>query len=348
MRKHRITRLGVILSFVFGMFILPSNQLQVQAKEVIATVQGTILSGTTSEILHLSTKEGKMEIKLDSDTDTSACKLLLVDKKISVSVAHGSDGYLHAVRITGEAQYDGLKLDASTTATVTGTIGEKTKDDILYFKTPQGEMQIKLDISTTMKGCSFLVMGKQYSIVCARGADAYMHAISITDTAAASIPGNTAGSSPSHAATGSVSGTVSDKTKEDILYLATKEGIMEFKIDSDADTGRGMVHVPGNKLTVSFYHGSDAYLHAVGIAGEKDNSSNAVLDASTSTVTGTVENKSTENILYLNTSAGRMELKLDKINTADSIKVLVSGKKVTVTCARGSDAYMHALTIKGA
>ncbi len=43
-----------------------------------------------------------------------------------------------------------------------------------------------------------------------------------------------------------------------------------------------------------------------------------------------------------------MELKLDAVNSVTNLKVLVTDKKVTVTCARGSDAYMHALTITGA
>ena len=42
-----------------------------------------------------------------------------------------------------------------------------------------------------------------------------------------------------------------------------------------------------------------------------------------------------------------MELKLDLIRNVSNCKVLVSGKKLTVTCARGSDAYMHAVDIIG-
>lgn len=344
MKRCRITKICMMTCLMLGMVLIPINQLKVQAEEVIATVQGTVLSGTTSELLQLSTKEGKMEIKLDSETDTSACKILLVGKKISVSVSNGSDGYLHAVKITSDTQLSGVTLDSSTTATVTGTIGEKTKDDVLYFNTAQGEMQIKFDTTTNMSGCSVLVMGKNYSIICARGSDAYMHAISITDTATAATSATTI----SNAATMSVTGTVAKNTKESILYLSTKEGVMQFKIDSDADTSKGMVHTPGNKLTVSFYHGSDAYLHAVSIVGVKDSSSAVEIDTSaTATVNGTVGSKSNENLLYLDTPQGKMELKLDAVNSVSNCKVLVSGKKLTVTCARGSDAYMHAINIIG-
>ncbi len=69
--------------------------------------------------------------------------------------------------------------------------------------------------------------------------------------------------------------------------------------------------------------------------------------SSVSTVTGTVGSKSNENLLYLSTNYGEMELKLDAVSSVNNLKVLVSGKKVTVTCARGDDAYMHALSITG-
>lgn len=339
MKKWKVTRICMTICLIVGMVVMPVSQLKVQAAEVIATVYGTILSGTTSDILLLSTKEGKMEIKLDNDTDTSECKLLLPDKKISVTLSHGSDGYLHAVKITSETQDPTTSLDSSTTATVKGKLSEKTKDDLLYLETPQGEMEIKLDTTTNMNDCSVLVVGKSYYVTCARGSDAYMHAISISDKSSSSS------SSGSNAASMSVTGKVGDKTKENLLYLSTKDGEMQFVIDSTADTSNGMILTPGNELTVGFYHGSDAYLHAVSIVGDKESSSAKVDTSSTSTVKGTVGSKSNENLLYLDTPQGTMELKLDAVNSLNDCKVLVSGKKITVTCAYGSDAYMHAIDI---
>lgn len=341
MKKCKIAKILMVICLVLGVALIPINQLKVQAAEVIATVQGTILSGTTSELLKLSTKEGEMIIKLDSGTDTSGFKILLPGKKVYVSVSHGSDGYLHAVKITSDAQTDTVTVDSSTTATVTGKISEKSKDDLIYFSTAQGEMQIKLDPTTNMSDCAFLVMGKTYYITCARGSDAYMHATSISDKSAeAAVAG-------SNVAEMSVTGTVSSKTKENLLYLSTKGGEMQFVIDSNADTSRGRVLTSGNELTVSFYHGSDAYLHAVAIVGTKDSSTATVDTSSTMTVTGTVRSKSTENLLYLDTDQGLMELKLDAVSSVNNCKVFVSGKKLTVTCARGSDAYMHAIDITG-
>lgn len=336
MKKDRIIKLCMTICLILGISVMPINQLEVKANEIIATVQGTISSGTTSDLLRLSTPQGNMEIKLDSDTDASACKILLPGKKISVSVSRGSDSYLHAVKITSETQTSSTTLDASTTVTVKGTLSDKTKDDILYLNTSAGEMQIKLDSNTGMSGCSYLVAGNTYFISCARGSDAYMHAISISDTA---------GGAKGNSATG-VTGTVGDSTKDNLLYLSTKEGEMQFVIDNETDTSKGMILTPGNTVTVSFYRGSDAYLHASAIVASKNNPSAVQLDTSSIvTVKGTVERESNENLLYLSTAQGKMELKLDVLFTLSNCKALVSGKKVAVTCVRGSDAYMHAINI---
>ena len=132
---------------------LPSGALQVRAAEIIATVYGTILSGTDTELLLLSTSQGRMEIKIDSETDASGCKVLLPGREIYVSVTYGSDGYLHAAKITTGVKQESNSIDYSTSVTVKGEISDKTKDDLLYLKTDQGEMQIRLDSSTIMDGC---------------------------------------------------------------------------------------------------------------------------------------------------------------------------------------------------
>lgn len=367
MKKNGIVKISMIICFVLFCVIIPMNLLTVQAGEIIATVQGTVLTGTTADILKISTKEGNMEIKMDSETDTSACKILLPDEKVSVSVSHGSDGYLHAVKVISNSKNSIVTLDMSNTATVIGTVSKKTKENVLYFNTNQGEMQIKLDTTTNMSGCSLLVANKSYSITCVRGSDAYMHALSISDAGNVVNTSNTtssttstttsmvtnvnpaitpAASGTSNAATMSVTGTVAEGTKEKVLCLSTKEGVMEFAIDNSADTSQGMILTVGNKLSVSFYHGSDGYLHAVTIVGTKKNTDTVGVDTSAiATVTGTVGSKSSEDILFLNTTQGEMELKLDVVKSVSGCKVLVSGKKLTVTCARGSDAYMHALDI---
>lgn len=353
MKRNRILKLGIAVCLALILVLAPVSSGMVQAAEVIATVEGTIMSGTTSDILKLSTKEGNMEIKLDSTTDTSECKILLPGNKISVSVAHGSDEYLHAVKIGGDSKIPSITYDSSTTATVTGTIGEKTKGDILHFKTPQGDMEIKLDANTNMSGCNVLVVDKSYSITCVRGSDAYMHAVSISDSATAVVGSVDTSITPAPAsvvtaATMTVTGTVSDKTKAGLLYFSTKDGEMQIKIDNNTDSRNGLVLTPGRSLTVSVYNGNDEYLHAATITAAKESTYATQIDTgNVHTVTGTVGSKSTENVLYLKTPQGDMELKLDALRSVVGCKVFIKDQKLTVTCARGADAYMHALDITG-
>lgn len=350
MKKNRIVQLCMAVCLALGLLILPAGRMKVQAAEVIATVRGTVMAKTTSQLIYLDTSSGKMEIKIDGETDTSDCKILLPDKVISVSVSHGSDGYLHAVRISADAKDSMVSVDTSSISTVTGTLNDKTKNDVLCLDTQYGVMELKYDNTLDMSGCNVLVLGQKYTVKCARGSDAYMHAVSISDSSSyggSSSNGGVSSYVPNNSnSSNSVTGKVSSDTTPEILYLSTSDGVMQFKIDSDADTSRGMVHTKDNKLTVYFYHGSDGYLHATGIVGEKEASSDVTLDtSSTSTVTGQVMKKSTENVLCLDTRYGEMELKLDKVSTQNDGKSLVKDMWVTVTCARGSDAYMHALSI---
>lgn len=360
MKKCRIMRACLAACLVFGTAILPADQMTVQAAEAFATVRGNVMSGTTAELLRLSTLEGEMQIKIDSTTDTSACKILLPNKAVNVSVAHGSDGYLHAVKITNETKAPAVSLDSSSSATVVGTIGENSNDEVLYFKTVQGDMEIKIDANTNMSGCSFLMVDKTYKITCVRGSDAYMHAVTIEDAAAGSVgtadsiaaaPGvelTPSPASPVTVSTSPVTGTVSESTKENLLYLSTSAGEMQIVIDANTDSRSGFVLTPGRRLSVAVYRGSDAYMHAATIVGVKDPVIPVQLNSSTSTVTGTVGSKTTENMLYLTTSAGEMQLKTDTLNSISNCKVLVAGKRITITCARGTDAYMHVISITGA
>ena len=355
MKKYRIASLGISACLVFGTMMSPEARMEVQAVEVMATVTGTVNAGTTADLLLLQTSDGEMHIKIDSSTDTNECKMLLTGSKISVSVARGNDEYLHAVKISGASQVSGVSLDFSTSATVTGTIEEKSKSDLLYFKTSAGVMEIKLDTTTDISGCKVLVPNRNYSITCVRGSDAYMHAVSISDSSVgASSSGNYNSSyTPAPATeitsdTTWVNGTVDGRTNEDILFFSTGGGVMEIKIDSNTDSRNGMVLTSGTKLTISVYHGSDGYMHAAKIIAAKDNYSSAQIDySSTATVTGTVKSKSSENLLYLEMNGDVMELKLDVLSSVTGCKVLVEGKKINVTCARGSDAYMHATAITG-
>lgn len=357
MKNNRMARLGKAVCLALGLTFLSTAEagMDVQAEEVIATVQGKVMEKTTSRLLLLDTPEGKMEIKIDGGTDTSGCKILLPDKEIRVSVSNGNDGYLHAVTVSDKAVESSVGLDTSNISSVVGTLNEKTTESVLYLDTAQGEMELKLDKDTDMSGCSLLVVSGKYVVRCARGDDAYMHAVSIADVAKAPATSTsstqTSYQAPVVNATGTTTtatGTVKDSTTESALCLSASGEELTIKIYDGTDTSRGMVLTPGNRMMVTYFRASDNNLYAASIVGVKDSSSATVDTSSQATVTGTVKEKSTENILVLDTSAGEMELKLDRVSATGGCKVLVKDKKVSVTCARGDDAYMHALTVTAA
>lgn len=354
MKKNRMIRLCAAACAALGVLLLPvaGMSIEVQAAEIIATVQGKVMEGTTSQLLLLDTSDGKMEIKIDAESNTSGCKILLPQKSVSVSLSHGADGYLHAVTISEDLKGSTVSIDMDKVSTVTGTVNNKTTEDVLHLDTEHGEMELKIDAATDMSGCSVLVVSGKYTVRCARGEDAYMHAVSISDASAVQTtgivpPAESTQSTVTNVSgtTRTVTGTVKSSTDESTLELATSEGDFVFKIDDNADTVGGCVLTSDNKLMVTFYRGSDNYLHASKLMGVKDSSSAAVDTSSQTTVTGTVKSKSTENVLFLDTAQGEMELKMDKLENLNGCKVLVAGKKISVTCARGSDAYMHVLTI---
>lgn len=354
MNKNRIMKIAMAVCLLFGAFLLPAGSIRAEAAEVIATVEGTIGSKTTASLLYLSTAQGVMEIKLDSTTDTSDCRVLLAGRKITVAVTGGTDGYLHAAKLSSTEQTSNVSIDTSATAVVTGTLGTKTTESLLYLSTAQGDMEIKFDSTTDISDCKVLVPGQTYTITCARGSDAYLHAIKISGGAVGTTVNVSLTPAPADPAnaiapTMSVAGKVKSKTTESMLYLSTNEGEMQFVIEGNTDTRQGMVLTPDNQVAVAFYHGSDGYLHATMIVGVKTSISTATVSTSnTVTVTGTVGSKSNEEILYLDTAQGEMQLKMDVVESVAGCKVLLKGKKLNVTVAGGSDAYMHAIAITAA
>ena len=353
MKKIMSVKLWFAICCALVMMIMPINQMKAEAADIIATVHGTVSSKTTGDLLYLSTPEGMMNIKLDSNTDVTGIKVLLPNSSVYVSVTYGNDGYLHAAKLFKEEPKQAVTVDTAHPMTVSGTISTKSTEEMLYFNTSGGEMHIKLDDTTKINAGVVLLANTTYNITCARGSDAYMHAISIDGTNTSTAITSSTGNSPMPAAavtaqTTVVTGTVNSNTTEKMLYLATSGGEMHIVIDANTDSRFGMVLTPGRQLTLSVYRGSDAYMHAAMFVGAKTASAAVQIDtASPMTVTGTVSSKSTEDLMYLNTPQGEMILKLDAVYNVSNCKVLISGKQVTVTCARGSDAYLHALTIKG-
>ncbi|MCR5209013.1 MAG: hypothetical protein K6C99_02235 [Lachnospiraceae bacterium] len=62
-------------------------------------------------------------------------------------------------------------------------------------------------------------------------------------------------------------------------------------------------------------------------------------------VAGTVNAKSTETLLYLDTTGGQMQIKFDDKTDFTKCPVLVSGSAVTVDVYNGGDGYLHAASV---
>ena len=113
MKKKSIGRIGMLLSVLLFFTVVCFSVMKVEAAEIMATVHGTVLSGTTSDLIKLNANGVNMLIKVDSQTDMSDCKVLVPGFNIGVSVYRGDDAYLHAAKITTDLQTDGVILDSS-------------------------------------------------------------------------------------------------------------------------------------------------------------------------------------------------------------------------------------------
>ena len=91
------------------------------------------------------------------------------------------------------------------------------------------------------------------------------------------------------------SGTVSDKTTSDILYLSTSGGTMEIKIDSSTQVSGTKLILPGSSITASCYRGSDEYWHASTLTGTAKVGKVTIDANNKATVKGTIA-KGTQNV----------------------------------------------------
>ena len=278
--------LGVMAS------VIPASKAE--AKEVLATIQGTVTKASTADTLKLfSLNSGSYEIKIDSDTDKSKCKEIVPGKSVYVGVYKGTDKALHADRIIG-AEVDNSLAKSKSTATQAALLAMKTTETPVATETAKEQ-----------------------------------DASSSSET-----------STPN---TIEVSGTPGEKSSSGVLYLQTKDGLMYLVVDDNTDTSSGFMFTTGNKVTAYVYRGDDANMHVARVVGKRPES--MAPEGSTITFSGTVESKSTEEVLYLNTSGGVMTFKLDKNTSLNNAKGLVNGKIVTISGAVGSDETWHAVSI---
>ena len=205
-------------------------------------------------------------------------------------------------------------------------------------------MEIKLDSSTNLSGCRVIVAGETVTVSVARGTDAYMHALSITSGSTANTTSSaTTGTAEAPSGTVAITGTPEEKSTADVLYLKTKDGTYQLKVDANTDTSGGFIFTSANTLTAYIYRGSDAWMHAAKVVGTRNNGSGS--GGSTTALSGTVESDSTESLLLLKTSDGVMKFKVDTTTSLQGAKGISKGMQVTVNGTVGSDRYWHALTI---
>ncbi len=326
---------------LLGVTIFMANPAKVRAAQSY-TVQGKVRSNTTSSMLYLSTSAGNMEIKIDSSTDTTNCRILLPDNTITVDCYGGSDGYLHASKLSNGKTSGPVTINSNNPTTVQGTVANNTTDDLLYLSTSGGMMQIKMDSTTDLTGCKVLTLDKNVTVKCGGGSDGYLHALSITDVA------STVTTTTFNGQTATVlSGTVQDKTTTSLLKLSTSGGNMEIVLDIATDISKCKVLTPGQSVSVAVYRGSDAYMHAAQIVDNSNpvSSSNVTVNTNGAvSVTGTVASGTNSQTLYLSTSGGTMQIKMDTSTTMSS-GILMIGRSVKVSCAGASDGYLHAISI---
>ncbi|ADL33517.1 hypothetical protein bpr_I0774 [Butyrivibrio proteoclasticus B316] len=334
----------MLFSMFAGVILFP---VRIVAAE--STFSGTVSDKTNAEMLYLNTSGGTMEIKIDSNVAVSGTKVILPGNSVVATCYVGSDEYWHVSKLSGSTQVGKPAIDQSTKATVKGRIAKGTSEELLYLVVDNGTMQIKMDADTDLSGTTMLIIGKQVQVVCARGSDAYMHALSISDVATASSSVSSASSTSSGGSSANyVSGTVEKGTTASMLYLGTSGGTMEFVLDLATDASGCRVLIPGQSISVNFYRESDAWNHTSKIVNNSSKAAAEVsLDASSkTTVTGTVDGATTENTLFLNTSGGTMQIRLDASTNFSRCPVILQDKNISVTIERGSDEYYHAVAIQ--
>ncbi len=228
------------------------------------TVYGTVKSGTTDDIIYLSTSDGTMNIKIDSTTDMTGVHVITVGQSLYITTARGSDAYMHAVAIkdastSSSTGSDVTTINGTTMPYISGTVASETTSSLLYFSTSGGTMIIKYDSNTDYSGCLTLIPGQAISVACYRGSDAYMHAAKIVNNANAGYS-----TAESYSTTVEFSGKVSSSSTLNTLYLVTSGGTVKIKLDSST-TLSSLPLIVGQNVTVTCGHGSDETWHAMNI-----------------------------------------------------------------------------------
>ena len=338
------------------------------------TVTGTVEAKSTSQLIRLNTDGATMLIKVDQTTDTTGCRAVMVGTKISVSVGHGEDGYMHALKITNDGASTNVN---SSNIRMVGLVGSETNSEWLYLEVGNTKYPIHRESSTDYSQSKLLLPGKAVTVDYYKSSDNVLHAVRVIDGNATSNSSasstststntstNTNTSSSSSTSTSTtyvnVTGTVQAyDSNTSVCSLSTAQGVMLIKLDANPKANAVNTMVAGLTITAAVYRGNDGYMHAAAVAigttaptvSGSGSSSSTSTNTNTSSgvtyinVTGTVQSyDSAKYICSLKTNEGVMLIKLDDTPRANAVNTMVGGLTITAAVYRGNDGYMHAAAI---
>ncbi len=231
------------------------------------TVSGTVLKNTDDNTLQLSTSGGNMVIRMDTQTVIGPGGLLFEGKKVDVVVQHGADAYMHAVKITGKETSSSTdpssNLWPATTrcsdeVEVKGKVDKKTDNNTLYLNIDgQGTMIIRIDVNTKWEAAQAFKVGETVKAKVYGGADAYMHAASITSNLDPA-----AGTSLDATSQLNFVGKIT-KIDGSKITLSTASGDMVIKYDNGTNfDGYRILKTSDSDVTITAMTGSDGYWRA--------------------------------------------------------------------------------------
>ena len=317
--------------------------------QTLTNVYGTVQNGTKTGLLKLSTSGGNMEIKIDSSTDGSGARFLAPGSKVMVAIYRGSDAYQHAAKITADGvnAATSAKVNQSGTIKVSGTVAGDSTANVLKLNTSGGQMHLVMDGSTSI-GTRVLMPGQQITATLGYGSDQYWHVLSTSGSIEADATANSSSlEGQSYVQINGqkmqvVHGTAAGGSGRDLMKLNTPDGQMEIKIDPGTQVSEARLLAVGKTYYVAIYYNS-GYWHAGRISAADATESKASIGQGSLTVKGTVASATTFDKLYLATSGGMMEIRMDKSGSYAGL--LIPGDEVTATLGYGSDHLWHVVSI---
>ncbi len=322
------------------------------------TVSGKILDGSDQSAIKLDYNGSELKIRLDATTVYENFHILKKDRTVDVTVAQGTDAYLHAIKISVQSTQTSSALmgtvdrtaDGRTVSTVSGTVQEGCTDELFSLKVNGNIMKIKIDKNTDLSLIHALIPGTSITAAVYTGEDKYLHAYKLAGNISLQ---NTTVRDTSNSIT--VTGTVQKNTTDNILYLSTNGGNMTIKLDTDTNVNNGGLLILNKKVSVIAQRGSDAYLHAVYITADTTGPAtvNNVIQMSATTertsenltVEGYVKKDTNNSVLQLRTSGGDMSIRIDANTVWTDSKGVQADQKITVVAYRGTDKYLHAESV---